>query len=163
MDKNLVDFVQKLAIKRLGKKNSDTDDIAQEVFINLHLEGITDIEGNELRINHLVVYHMNKLKRLNNKYQPIENSEHFDKLQEAETTFCDTEKIRQLFEEFREGSDFKEKDLDLFYNVKFLKIPYKETGYSDNATTRKKVNRILVKFKHYLTKQGIRLEDFYEE
>lgn len=163
MDKNLVDFVQKLAIKRLGKKNADTEDIAQEVFINLHLEGITEIEGNELRINHLVVYHMNKLKRLNNKYQGIENQEQFDKLQDLETSTCDTQKIINLFNEFREISDFKEKDLDLFYNVKFLKIPYKETGFSDNATTRKKVNRILVKFKNYLSKQGIKLEDFYED
>lgn len=163
MDKNLVDFVQKLAIKRLGKKNADTEDIAQEVFINLHLEGITEIEGNELRINHLVVYHMNKLKRLNNKYQGIENQEQFDKLQDLETSTCDTQKIINLFNEFREISDFKEKDLDLFYNVKFLKTPYKETGYSDNATTRKKVNRILVKFKNYLSKQGIKLEDFYED
>lgn len=163
MDKNLVDFVQKLAIKRLGKKNADTEDIAQEVFINLHLEGITEIEGNELRINHLVVYHMNKLKRLNNKYQGIENQEQFDKLQDVNTSTCDTQKIIHLFNEFREVSDFKEKDLDLFYNVKFLKIPYKETGFSDNATTRKKVNRILVKFKNYLSKQGIKLEDFYED
>ncbi|WP_339702276.1 hypothetical protein, partial [Algoriphagus aquimarinus] len=75
MDKNLIDFITKLSIKRVGKKNADAEDVASETFINVILEGIDKIEGNELRLNHLICYHLNKLNRTNKKFTQIDSTE----------------------------------------------------------------------------------------
>tara|TARA_R110002020_G_scaffold108015_4_gene250624 strand:+ start:4144 stop:4632 length:489 start_codon:yes stop_codon:yes gene_type:complete len=161
MNPNLIDFVQKLTIKRVGKKNQDAEDIAQETFINLHLEGITEIEGNEFRINHLIQYHLNKLNRVKKKFTQIDNSETFDSLLDVETTVCNTAMIETYFNEFRIDSKIREEDLELYYSVKHLRIPYKELTI-DNATSRKKVNRVYVKFKDWLADKGVKLDRFYE-
>ncbi|MCH7411145.1 hypothetical protein MM239_17235 [Belliella sp. DSM 111904] len=161
MNPNLINFVQKLTIKRNGK-NQDSEDISQEVFINLILEGITEIEGNELRINHLIHYHLNKLNRTKKRFNQVDTVEAFDRLIEPSTVICNTESIESYFNDFKAESSIKPLDLDLFYSVKFLRIPYKELC-EDNGTNRKRVNRVYVKFKSYLDALGVKLDSFYDE
>ena len=161
MDKNLIDFITKLSIKRVGKKNADAEDVASETFINVILEGIDKIEGNELRLNHLICYHLNKLNRTNKKFTQIDSTEAFDSFLDVETTTCNTSLIETYYNEFRNESNAREADLELCYNIKFLKIPYVEAS-ADTPTERKKVNRVYVKFKEWLDIKGVKLDSFYE-
>ncbi len=159
--KNLIDFVQKLTIKRLGKNNQDAEDIAQEVFINLHLEGITEPRGNELRINHLIQYHINKVNRTSRKFIQVDDNESFDSLLDIETSICNSSMIESFFKDFRKDSKIRESDLELCYNVKLLNIPYSELC-AETGTNRKRVNRVYSKFKKWLECKGITLDSFYE-
>ncbi|MEB2775241.1 hypothetical protein SYJ56_07970 [Algoriphagus sp. D3-2-R+10] len=169
MDSNFLQFVTKLTVKRHRKNNDDTKDIIQESLIQLWEKGINQIEDNELKINHIIVYNINKFNRIynNNKIITVDNNYYFDSKQDLNppTKFdFNIDKIYDMYSEFlaEYGNDFIDENLRMFYSIKFEKASYKELG-KDTPTNRKKVSDIYIAFKNYLFEKNIELTDFFDE
>lgn len=167
MNKNLIDFTTKLVyknktkLKNLRLKDYDVEDAIQNSLLQVIEENITEIEGNELRINHIVVYNINLLNNRNAKdYKLIIRGIEIEN-EEYEDVVCNTNLIHQHFQNFLHCNTINSNHLSIFEKIKFEGLKYKEVGEDDY--NRKIVSRIMQKFKTYLKNKKIKLSDFYNE
>lgn len=165
MDKDLINFVNALINKRLKSnfKSIDRSDISQNVLIELFEKNINSIDGNQLVINGIIQYHLNKERRKSSKIVYFDQESFFDYVQEkTEFHTCNTNYLIDLWDDFVvNNTDIKIEHLQLFENIKILKKSYKECG-ANTSTDRKNVSRVYLRFKKFLKNKNVKLEDFYE-
>lgn len=169
MDNNLINFITKLSYKNSSKlknprlKEYDIEDVIQNSLLQIYQEGITSIEDNQLRINHIIVYQINLINNKNAKdYKII--SKGIEELNEDFENFkCNYNKLNKIFVEFiYDNPSIKSEHLELFRKIKLENNKYKDVTIN-NGTNRKTVKRVMDKFKIYLQKKNIKLIDFYNE
>ncbi|MCH7396551.1 hypothetical protein MM236_01065 [Belliella sp. DSM 107340] len=161
MQNDLIEFVQKLAHKVVQKNNRHYEDVIQDTLITLFEENINEVDGNELRVNHLLTYHFNRYHRKDRKELRYGNISKFDSV-EVSVDNIDANKLNDIYLVYKNQTKMKAENLELFFKIKFLKLKYKDIN-ADTATNRKIVNRVFSDFKKYLIKNNIELNHFFDE
>jgi hypothetical protein len=163
MNNDLINFINALINKRLRYLNNiNKDDLTGDVILEVLEKGIEKVEDNQLTINGIIAYHINKAIRYNKKIYNWSEDIYFDINQEKNELYeCQYNKLEEIFNSFKnDNPKLNQKHLHLFELIKINGMSYKDIG--DNVSDRKRVERIFTKFKNYIKEKNIKLIDFYE-
>lgn len=164
MDNDLIEFVQKLSQKKCGMNCRFAQDVAQETLIKIIEENIYNDWNNDttkLRINGIIHYFININKRNDKKEVKTYKFTFLDEnVIDSKIQFNDS--FTHYFNDFCKEENINEENSNLYINVKMLKYTYEDLDLIE-PKYRQRTRRVHTKFKNYLDRNNIKLNDFYEE